>query len=866
VRSADNGATGAANILDLASGVIVSADNTVLQVTPAGKKYLPSVTNPIDSDRPIALSAVVAPWEVAAIFGSTGGTEALTESRADPVVIHNKVTGAYVAFINQANPGFANRGLTSAEFISNWVRTVIGLRNPSLAADPNPAEGAVDVLRDATLSWTAGQYPSTHDVYLGTTFADVNSASRTSPKGVLASQGQADATFDPAGSFAYGQTYYWRVDEVNQTADGTISKGTVWSFTAEPYGYPVKPVSATASSAQASMGPENTINGSGLTGDLHGTEGTTMWLSTGVQPNWIQYQFDKAYKLFDLKVWNSNQPIEAFIGFGAKKVTIEYSTDGTTWTAVANVPEFARASGALGYAANTTVNLGGVLAKYVKLTINSTWGGLSAVTGLSEVRFSYAPVQAREPQPATAATGVSVDASLSWRPGREAGSHKVFLGTDQAAVTSGTAPAQTVADHSFDPSALTYGTTYYWRVDEVNTVTYPGDVWSFTTREFAVVEDFESYDDNDNRIYDTWIDGLTDGKSGSIVGYDKAPFAEQTIRHGGKQSMPLTYDNTKTPFYSETTRDLATPQNWTANGANTLVLYVQGRGPDFAITSAATAPVIDGKVDTVWAGVPALPIKTLIDGAALTGPADASGQFRVLYDSTNLYVLVDVNDEKLCNDSAATYLDDSVEVYIDGGNTKGQPPLAGNARQYTFGWTDAVIAGTNTNVTGVQVAQTNTPTGWRIEIKFPWSSLIGAAAPVGKLIGIDCFYNDDDDGGDTRESQIAWHSKLNTDWQTPASWGTARVAAPGETQSSDLFYVALQDSANHRAVVTYPGPEILRAGWNEWRIPLSAFSSAGVNLTAVKKMSLGVGNRNSPKAGDTGIVYIDDIGYGKPAQ
>ena len=46
------------------------------------------------------------------------------------------------------------------------------------------------------------------------------------------------------------------------------------------------------------------------------------------------------------------------------------------------------------------------------------------------------------------------------------------------------------------PASLLYGTTYYWRVDEVNTVTYPGDVWSFTTQEFAAVDDFESYNDN----------------------------------------------------------------------------------------------------------------------------------------------------------------------------------------------------------------------------------------------------------------------------------------------------------------------------------------------------------------------------------
>ena len=274
--------------------------------------------------------------------------------------------------------------------------------------------------------------------------------------------------------------------------------------------------------------------------------------------------------------------IESFIGFGARKVTIEYSADGTTWTALDNVPEFARAPGMAGYAANTTVNLGGVMAKFVKLTINGTWGGISPVTGLSEVRFSYVPVQARQPQPATAATGVAVDASLNWRPGREAGSHQVFFGTDQAAVAGGTVAAKTVADHAFTPGSLNFGTTYYWKVDEVNTVTYPGDVWSFTTQEYAVVDDFESYNDDDNRIYDAWIDGYTDGKSGSIVGNMDAPFAEQTILHGGKQSMPFEYNNVKAPYYSEASRTFEATQNWTTNGADTVSLYFRGRAAGFA--------------------------------------------------------------------------------------------------------------------------------------------------------------------------------------------------------------------------------------------------------------------------------------------
>ncbi len=463
------------------------------------------------------------------------------------------------------------------------VQGVMAGKGPGaeLAGKPVPEDKATDVPRDTTLSWTPGEFAATHDVYVGPAFADVNTAGRSDKKGVLASQGQTATTYDLPAALAYGQTYYWRVDEVNKAPDNTIFKGDVWSFTVEPYGYPVKPVAAKASSAQVNMGPEKTIDGSGLdTTDLHGTSVTTMWMSMGVQPNWIQYEFDKVYKLHQLLVWNSNQPVETYLGFGAKKVTIETSTDGTTWTALANVPEFGRASGLPDYAANTTVNFGGVEAKFVKLTIDANWGGVAPQTGLAEVRFSYIPVQARAPQPATGTAGVSADASLNWRPGREAASHKVFFGTDQAAVAAGTGAAKTLTDHAYVPDALTLGTTYYWRVDEVNTITYPGDVWSFTTQSGKVVDDFESYTDKAGaEIFSTWIDGYVDKSSGSIVGLTTAvngTYCETTILHGGKRSMPFAYDNTAGPSFSEAVRTFDTPQDWTTNGIKSLSLWFQG--------------------------------------------------------------------------------------------------------------------------------------------------------------------------------------------------------------------------------------------------------------------------------------------------
>ncbi len=221
-------------------------------------------------------------------------------------------------------------------------------------------------------------------------------------------------------------------------------------------------------------------------------------------------------------------------------------------------------------------------AKFVRLTINANWGGVLPQCGLSEVRFFYVPVQAFAPQPGTGATGVSVDTGLSWRPGREAESHQVFFGADQAAVAGGTVAAKTVTEHSYVPGSLNLGTTYYWKIDEVSTVTRPGDVWSFTTVDYISLDDFEGYtNDAPKRIFQAWIDGVDQirASTGSVVGYDPVtgPIVETKLVHGGKQAMPLTYDNPAAGKLSEADRTFDPPQDWTEHGITTLVLYFRGQ-------------------------------------------------------------------------------------------------------------------------------------------------------------------------------------------------------------------------------------------------------------------------------------------------
>jgi len=464
------------------------------------------------------------------------------------------------------------------------------------ARDPNPADKATDVWRDAVLSWRPGTTAAARDVYVGTSLEDVTAAAAGNAPGVLVSLGQDANTYDPPGHLEFGKTYYWRVDEINAPPDSTVFKGAVWSFTVEPFARPVANITATASSSDVTGGPENTINGSGLDGNgLHSTVDKAMWLSAkgGTQPTWIQYQFDRVYKLHEMWVWNYNMSVESFLGIGFKTVTVEYSANGTDWTVLGEV-EFTRGASAEGYAHNTTVDFRGVAAQYVRLTPKSNWGGLANQYGLSEVKFLYIPAHATEPQPASGKTGVSPDVVLGWRGGCEAALHEVYFSADQQAVVNGTALVDTVGQAGYDPAPLNLelGKTYYWKIVEVNQAATPGawesGVWSFSTLEYFAIDDFESYtNDSPNRVFQAWIDGwgfsedvfFPSGNpgngTGSLVGYnpEAGTIMETTIIHGGKQAMPVEYNNVNQPYYSQVERTWETPQNWTINGADTLQVW-----------------------------------------------------------------------------------------------------------------------------------------------------------------------------------------------------------------------------------------------------------------------------------------------------
>ncbi|MHC4154596.1 MAG: C25 family cysteine peptidase [Planctomycetota bacterium] len=101
---------------------------------------------------------------------------------------------------------------------------------PVRAYDPTPANGADGVPATISLGWESGVYTDYHDVYMGTDETAVREANEYSDE---YKDPVAVPTYAPPGYLDFGQTYYWRIDEVNPSNPNSPWKGDVWDFTVE---------------------------------------------------------------------------------------------------------------------------------------------------------------------------------------------------------------------------------------------------------------------------------------------------------------------------------------------------------------------------------------------------------------------------------------------------------------------------------------------------------------------------------------------------------------------------------------------------------------------------------------------------------
>ncbi len=153
-------------------------------------------------------------------------------------------------------------------------------------------------------------------------------------------------------------------------------------------------ISVSASSVDETATGAKTVDGSGLSGVSHGTTWDDGWVGYTPAANpvsgraaghWLRYDLGHVYTLGYSHIWNSNEVVER----GLRSVTVDYSTDGASWTELGTF-EFAQASGSTGDGGAPGPDFGGISARYVVLTANSNWEGAGGDGwfGLSELRIN----------------------------------------------------------------------------------------------------------------------------------------------------------------------------------------------------------------------------------------------------------------------------------------------------------------------------------------------------------------------------------------------------------------------------------------------------------------------------------------------
>jgi hypothetical protein len=194
---------------------------------------------------------------------------------------------------------------------------------------------------------------------------------------------------------------------------------------------------------------------------------------------------------------------------------------------------------------------------------------------------------AQRPVPFDGKQNVPVNTLLKWRKGAPIVKHDLYLGTDETAVTNATRASHPGvlaaldqapdANKGYDPYGATgflkLDTTYYWCVDENNTngqPLSPGEVWSFNTLPYYVVDNFDSYPGTE-ALFAVWTDYWTNGTCAEV-------FTEQTIIRS-VQSMKYEYKNNLYPYYSEanaTVAALGLDPDWSGMEAKALSLWFYG--------------------------------------------------------------------------------------------------------------------------------------------------------------------------------------------------------------------------------------------------------------------------------------------------
>jgi hypothetical protein len=458
----------------------------------------------------------------------------------------------------------------------------------------------------------------------------------------------------------------------------------------------------------------------------------------------------------------------------------------------------------------------------------------------------------------------------------------VYFGTDADAVKNATKSSseykgpKALGEESYDPGKLMLNSVYYWRIDEVNGAStdspWVGNVWGFTTGNFFVIDDFEDYNTDDNQIWFAWHDGLGAGVpgvdpyvpgngTGAAVGDETtASYTEETIVHGGSQSMPFSYDNNKDGFakYSEAELTLSAVRDWTAEDVVELSIWFRGNPP-------SVGSFVEGPTGTYT---------MTATGADIWNTADQFHYaFKMLSGTGSIVAKVESVELADSWSKAGVMIRETLEagskfaaVYVTPTNTDGS---ATNGCTFQ-GRLDTDVAAVSDSAVRTTEQQAIVAPYWvKLERDFAgnfrasysangsnWTMMtwnpqnISMSSTV--YIGLALTSHNNNAVCEARFSNVTTTGTVTGQWMSQDVGIASNDAEP--------LYVAVSNSTGNPAVIVNDDPAAAQIDtWTEWVIPLSALADQGINLSNVDRIAIGLGTQGNTTPGGKGKMYIDDI-------
>ena len=778
---------------------------------------------------------------------------------------------------------------------------------------PFPADGARHVFPDdTTLNWTKGLNAKLHTVYFGDNFDDVNSGATAIPRGT--------PNYSP-GTLASDTVYYWRVDQFDGLATHKGDVWSFRTLPEIPITDPslvgwwkLDADSGTVAVDWSGNGNHGTLQGDpqwvpGQVGGALAFDGSGDYVDCGDSPSltitgditvmcWIKVAaFTKTWETIlgkgDDSYRMSRGPSDGdSIHFGASGTgtNLDANTEVTTdtWRHVAAVYDGTNKIVYIDGAEDARLaSTGPIDTSSYNLFIgaNSQQVGRNLTGLVDDVRIYNRVLTldeikqamrgeldlAWDPVPTNGSIPPQKEATpLTWSPGDDAAEHDVYFGADRDAVMDADVSdvtgiyrgRQGGTSHIPSEGVEWGGGPYYWRIDQVNTdgTISKGRVWSFTVSDFVLVEDFEGYTDDDaanEAIWQHWIDGFGVPTNGSQVGYVLPPYAEQMIVNGGRQSMPLSYENTAGVTNSQAELTLTAPRDWTEGSVGELSIWFHGRAGSAG--SFTEGPVgtytITSRSGDIWNQADEFhyAYKTLTGAGTIVARIDS---------------VVNTAAWTKCGVMIRETLDPGSKfaaVYVMAANADGTPTQGARFQARTD--TDGSATSDTSVATAEQMAIT-APYWVKLERDVAgnfrgsyssngstWQSMVWRpSVSMGSTIyvGLALTSNNTNAVAEAKISNVTITGTAGAQWANQDIGIAANAAEP--------LYVAISNATGAPAVVAHPDPAAANiTTWTEWVIPLQAFADKGINLANVDKIAVGLGSAGGAASGGSGVMYIDDV-------